>query len=56
MKLIVCGKGGCGKSTISALLARKFKELGHRVLLIDADESNGPGVRLAKPIGLGGLG
>jgi len=40
MKLIVCGKGGCGKSTISALLAMKFCSLGYRVLLIDADESN----------------
>jgi len=40
MKIIVCGKGGCGKSTISALLARKFNDIGYKVLLIDADESN----------------
>jgi len=40
MKIIVCGKGGCGKSTLSALLARSFKNRGYKVLLVDADESN----------------
>ena len=24
MKIMVCGKGGCGKSTISALLAKTY--------------------------------
>lgn len=40
MKILICGKGGSGKSTISVLLARAFNDLGYRVLLVDADESN----------------
>ncbi len=40
MKVVVCGKGGSGKSTLSVLLARSFTNLGYRVLLVDADESN----------------
>ena len=40
MKLILCGKGGCGKSTISALLARACAQRGMNVLVVDADESN----------------
>ena len=40
MKLILCGKGGCGKSTVSALLARAWAARGYQVLVIDADESN----------------
>lgn len=40
MKLVVCGKGGCGKSTIVALLARQYAQAGKRVLVVDTDESN----------------
>ena len=40
MKIGVSGKGGCGKSTLSVLLARSMKKLGYRVLLVDGDESN----------------
>lgn len=40
MKIITSGKGGSGKSTISALLAIALKDLGFSVLLVDADESN----------------
>ena len=40
MKVIVCGKGGSGKSTISVLIATAMKNRGRKVLLIDADESN----------------
>ena len=40
MKLILCGKGGCGKSTISAFLARACEQCGMNVLVVDADESN----------------
>jgi len=40
MKMLVCGKGGCGKSTVAALLARAMHRHGRQVLLVDADESN----------------
>jgi len=40
MKLIVCGKGGSGKSVISALLAKDLAKRGYKVLVIDNDESN----------------
>jgi CO dehydrogenase maturation factor len=40
MKLMICGKGGCGKSTLTILLARALAETGKKVLVVDADESN----------------
>jgi CO dehydrogenase maturation factor len=40
MNLVVCGKGGCGKSTIVALLAKQYASAGRRVLVVDTDESN----------------
>jgi len=40
MKILVCGKGGCGKSTISTLLAKEISRRGGKVLVIDTDESN----------------
>jgi len=43
MKILVSGKGGCGKSTISAMLGKYLADKGYRVLIIDADESN-PGL------------
>ena len=33
-------KGGCGKSTVSALLAKEFDRMGKTVLVADSDESN----------------
>ncbi|KKG14668.1 ATP-binding protein [Methanosarcina sp. 2.H.T.1A.6] len=39
-KLAICGKGGSGKSTIAALLAKTLVENGNSVLVIDTDESN----------------
>ena len=39
MKILVCGKGGAGKSAISVLIAKKIAETG-TVYVLDADESN----------------
>lgn len=40
MKILVCGKGGCGKSTVVALLAKEMALRKSTVLVIDSDESN----------------
>jgi CO dehydrogenase maturation factor len=40
MKILICGKGGCGKSTIVALLAKEMALRKNMVLVIDSDESN----------------
>ncbi len=40
MKLMISGKGGSGKSTVAALLAKTMEKRGKQVLLMDADESN----------------
>ena len=40
MKIAICGKGGSGKSTITALLAKSMARRGRRVLVVDMDESN----------------
>ncbi|MPY79280.1 MAG: AAA family ATPase [Actinophytocola sp.] len=46
MKLGVVGKGGVGKTTVSALLARAFAARGRRVLAIDTDSNPNLGVSL----------
>jgi CO dehydrogenase maturation factor len=40
MKIAICGKGGCGKSSITALLAQYLAGRDFHVLVVDADESN----------------
>ncbi len=40
MKLCICGKGGCGKSTVVSLLAGGFTGIGKKVVVLDSDESN----------------
>jgi len=40
MKILVCGKGGCGKSTVVALLAKEMALRKNKILVIDSDESN----------------
>jgi CO dehydrogenase maturation factor len=39
MKLAITGKGGVGKTTLSALLAQVYADLGRDVLAVDADPS-----------------
>lgn len=39
MKLAVSGKGGVGKTTLTALLAQAYAERGREVLAVDADPS-----------------
>ncbi len=48
MKLAITGKGGVGKTTLSALLARELKNRGFSVLMVDAD----PDANLAGAIGM----
>jgi CO dehydrogenase maturation factor len=40
VKILICGKGGSGKSTLTATLARALNNRGKTVLVVDADESN----------------
>lgn len=40
MKVLVCGKGGNGKSTITAMLAKSMAKRSYNVLVVDSDESN----------------
>ncbi|MFZ0611501.1 MAG: P-loop NTPase [Desulfobacterales bacterium] len=40
MKISVCGKGGSGKSTVVALLAKAAQQKELSVVVIDSDESN----------------
>ena len=37
MKLVVAGKGGVGKTTISGTLARSLSRAGHQVLALDCE-------------------
>ena len=47
MKIAVSGKGGVGKTTLAATLARMYANLGKKVLAIDAD----PDANLAAALG-----
>lgn len=40
MKIMICGKGGCGKSSVTALLAGELEKRGYKVIVVDNDESN----------------
>jgi CO dehydrogenase maturation factor len=49
MKIAISGKGGVGKTTLSAFLCRWFGDRGHTVLAIDADPATNLGAALAIP-------
>ena len=49
MRVGISGKGGVGKTTISAVLARTLARRGHRVIAIDCDSDPNLGAN----IGLG---
>ena len=46
MKLGIVGKGGVGKTTLSALLADAFARRGHRVVAVDTDSNPNLGMSL----------
>jgi CO dehydrogenase maturation factor len=46
MKIVVAGKGGVGKTTVSGTVARALARSGHRVLALDADTNPMLGVSL----------
>ncbi len=50
MKIAVTGKGGVGKTTMAAMLARAWKDAGCRVIAVDAD----PDANLAGTLGYRG--
>jgi CO dehydrogenase maturation factor len=54
MKIAISGKGGVGKTTLSAFLCKWFGDRGHTVLAIDADPAANLGTALAIP-GAGNL-
>lgn len=53
MKIAVSGKGGSGKTTLSATMARLFARRGYSVLAIDGDPNPNLGVALG--VGAPGL-
>lgn len=56
MKLAVVGKGGAGKTTVAAGLARALAARGTRVLAVDLDTNPGLAVSLGIPLDAGRLG
>lgn len=49
MKIAVTGKGGVGKTTFSAVLARLYADEGHKVLCADVDPDANLGLALGFP-------
>ncbi|GBD99441.1 septum site-determining protein MinD [bacterium BMS3Abin07] len=49
MKIAITGKGGVGKTTLSAILSHLFSETGKRVIAVDAD----PDANLGAALGIG---
>ncbi len=46
MRLGISGKGGVGKTTISAVLSRELARRGHRVVAIDCDSDPNLGANI----------
>lgn len=44
LRILVCGKGGSGKSSVVALMARVLLDRGYKVLVLDGDASNPGGL------------
>ena len=40
MRILACGKGGSGKSTVTALMAQVLRDKGYKVHVLDGDASN----------------
>ncbi|MEJ2007328.1 MAG: adenylyl-sulfate kinase [Acidobacteriota bacterium] len=54
-RILVCGKGGSGKSTVVALMTKILERKGYEVLVLDGDASNPEGlVRLMFGLGVEG--
>ena len=49
-KIAVAGKGGVGKTTVAASLARLLSRMGFRVIAVDADPSLGLAASLGIPL------
>jgi CO dehydrogenase maturation factor len=54
-KIAVSGKGGVGKTTLSALLAHLYAQQGRSVIAIDADPAGGLAEALGLPPDVGWL-
>ena len=54
MKLAITGKGGVGKTTLTALLAQTYANKGRQVLAVDVDPSPCLAGALGFPAGLRG--
>jgi CO dehydrogenase maturation factor len=54
-RILFCGKGGSGKSTLVALTAAVLQREGYQVMVLDGDASNPEGlVRMLFGVGVGG--